>query len=108
MSIYPGSTPTHFFDLPVDVSKMKDIEITYAQNDKVVLVKHLKDGTVQGKEFILDLTQEDTFLFDKNISTVQIQVRLLDGNDKVHPSELMFVPLKKCLSKEVLGDAAES
>lgn len=99
--IYQGSTPTHFFSLPFSGSKVKEIEIAYAQNDNVLFVKNTEDCTITETEAITELTQEETFLFDKK-SPVQIQIRLLDDNDKVHPSDVMSVSAKKCLSKEVL------
>lgn len=101
MGIYQGSTPTHFFELPFSGSKLKEIEIVYAQKDKVLVVKNIEDCTITETEAITELTQEETFLFDKK-SPVQIQIRLLDDNDKVHPSDVMSVSAKKCLSKEVL------
>lgn len=101
MAIPQGGTPTHYYEIPFSASKLKDVEITYAQNDEVKVVKTIEDCTIRENEIITELTQEETFLFDKNYP-VQIQLRLLDDNDKVHPSEIMTKSVKKCLSKEVL------
>ena len=101
MSICQGSTPTHYFEIPISGSKVKEVEITYAQNDIVILTKNTEDCTITEEEVITELSQEETFLFDKAYP-VQIQIRLLDENDKVHPGEILSESVSKCLSKEVL------
>lgn len=101
MAIYQGSTPTHYFELPFSGSRVKGIEITYAQNGNVLFVKNTEDCTITETEAITELTQEETFLLYEN-SPVKIQIRILDDNDKVHPSEEISDLVKKTYSKEVL------
>lgn len=101
MAIYQGSTPTHYFEIPISGSKVKDVEIAYEQNERVILIKETADCTITENEVIVKLSQEDTFLFDKNYP-VKIQIRLLDYNDNVLPSDEITKSVKRCLSKEVL------
>ena len=101
MAIPRGSTPTHIFELPFDTELVKEVRITYAQNDIEVLCKETEDCTITEKEIIVDLTQEETFLFDINF-LVQIQLEVLDIKGKVHQSDVITKSVKKCLNNEVL------
>ena len=96
-----GTTPTHSFKLPVDEDFVKSIEITYSQNDKVILQKYKHDCTITGKKLFVRLSQEDTFQFKSGVN-VEIQVRVLDRDNEVHGCDVVVVSCKKCLSTEVL------
>lgn len=96
-----GTTPTHCFSLPFDVSLIQAIEITYGQNGKVVLQKDERDCTMEGNTVSVELSQLDTFEF-KGGENVQIQLRVLDINGAVSASEIMCVSCQKCLSDGVL------
>lgn len=97
-----GTTPTHEFTLSIDPSLVKDVEITYGQNDVVVLTKHLDDCTWQGNTLILKLTQQDTFGFDHKKS-VRVQLRALLMDNTVVGSYVKTITVEKCLSDEVLA-----
>ena len=101
MAIPRGSTPTHIFEIPFDTEIVKEVRITYSQNDIDILNKETEDCTITGNEIITELTQEETFLFDDNYP-VQIQIKVLDVNDKIHPSDIITKSVKKCLNDEVL------
>lgn len=96
-----GTTPTHYFALPFDVSLIRSIEITYGQNGKVVLQKDERDCTMEGNTVSVELSQLDTFEFKGGVN-VQIQLRVLDINGTVSASEIMSVSCQKCLSDGVL------
>lgn len=74
-----GTTPTHIFTLPGDLTfaDIVDISIAYRQKHNTVLIKHLKDCYTlpeldSTKEFVLILSQEDTLLFNPNIPIVEV------------------------------------
>lgn len=95
-----GTTPTHTFKFPFDVSMIKELKITYRQEGKIVLEKysnnfHLYDNTAEIK-----LTQEDTFLFKEGI--VDIQLRALTNTGDAIKTEVYQIRADVCLDKEVL------
>lgn len=96
-----GTTPTHYFTLPFDTDKVKEIKIIYAQEEQIVLEKTIDDCTLEGNTASVKLTQEDTLLFDCH-KFVQIQVRVLTKNDEAMASEIENVKVGKCLDNEVL------
>lgn len=101
MAIPRGGTPTHIFDLPFDTTDIvKGARITYAQNDIQILCKETEDCKITENAIITELTQDETFLFDDDIP-VQIQLEILDFNNKVHPSDIITKSAKKLLNKEV-------
>ena len=96
-----GSTPTHRFTPSIDLALVKDIEIVYAQNDIVLITKHLKDCAIEGNTLIVKLTQEETFKFSHKFA-VQIQARTLTLDGSVIPTYVTTITVQKCLSSEVL------
>ena len=96
-----GTTPTHRFNIPLDAATIQRVRVTYAQQDKVLLVKEDSDCRVEGNVIELKLTQEETLLFDE-FSSVQIQVRVLTAGGDALASELIRVPCGAVLDKEVL------
>ena len=101
MAIPRGSTPTHIFEIPFDTEIVKKVRITYAQNDEEILSKKTEDCTIVGNEVITELTQAETLLFNHSYP-VQIQIKVLDVNDKIHTSDVIVKSVKKCLNEEVL------
>ena len=96
-----GTTPTHTFILPITGDTIKGVEVTYSQNQKVVLQKDIDDCTIDGNVLSVTLTQLETFEFADGMN-VEIQVRVLDEDDNVFASNIMCVPCHRCLSDEVL------
>lgn len=96
-----GSTPTHIFALPISGEAIKNIEITYSQDRAVVLQKYKPDCTIDKNKVSLTLSQEDTFLFKDDVN-VEIQIRVMDIDDHVYPSNIMRVSCDRCLSKAVM------
>lgn len=97
-----GTTPTHTFNIPSDISSIiKEIKITYSQNEKEVLVKRTAACTIKDGKVIIKLSQEETFLFDcKNL--VYIQMRILTHTGECLKSKIMVETVGKCLDEEVL------
>ena len=96
-----GTTPTHTFLLPFETSNIKALEITYAQQDTVILKKNLDACVLDGKVVTIELSQEDTFLFDTT-TAVQMQLRVLTTTDQAYATEIYIGKVAKSLSKEVL------
>ena len=96
-----GTTPTHTFNIPFDTSMVKEVKVTYAQDDTVVLEKRTSDCELDGQRIIVTLTQEDTFLFDCK-KAVEIQIRVLTVGGDALGSVPEKVGVSKCLDDEVL------
>ena len=97
-----GTTPTHIFGIPFDVSNIADLRIVYAQNNTEVLVKKLTDCVVEGHTIKVTLSQEDTFKFDSS-KKVQLQIRVLTLGDDVLSSDVIIIRADQCLKDEVLS-----
>ena len=96
-----GTTPTHTFDIPFDTSMVKEVKITYAQRDTVILEKKTGDCELNGNTISVTLTQEDTFKFDCK-KPVEIQVRVLTSAGEALSTIPQVVGVCKCLDNEVL------
>lgn len=95
-----GTTPTHIFTMS-DTSIIKEIKITYAQKNVVVLEKRTEDCIIEVGKVFVRLTQEETFKFSHN-SLVDIQIRILTHDDNALISQIITVPVGVCLDNEVL------
>lgn len=95
-----GTTPTHNFTIPFDVSFIADLRISYAQT-KEVLTKTKEDCTLNDKTITVKLSQEDTFKFDCS-KNVKVQVRILTIEKEVVSSEPYIIKVGECLNNEVL------
>lgn len=96
-----GSTPTHTFTLPIDAAQIDKLRITYAQNGKVLVTKTDADATMEGSVVQVKLTQEDTLAFKCN-RDVEVQVEVLTPAGDKLPSNIIRVPVGRCLNDEVL------
>ena len=98
-----GTTPTHVFELSCNIEVLSNVKIIYAQNGKVILVKHLRDCEVDLSKNTLTvvLTQEETFMFTSD-EAVEIQLRALTLDDDAVASDIYSVSVTRCLDNEVL------
>ena len=96
-----GGTPTHNFTLPISEEYVRNVEITYSQNGKIILQKYLRDCTINGNKVSVTLSQLDTFAFTGGVN-VEIQIRVIDVGGMVTPSDVICISCDKCLSTEVL------
>lgn len=101
-----GTTPTHTFELPFDVSEVKSVQIIYKQEKKypfnsIVVTKNTSDCRLNGKEISVTLTQSDTLAFDNN-QPVEIQLRVLTKNNTALVSDVITKNADVCLNNEVL------
>lgn len=104
--MYRATTPTHTFTLPIETSSCTEIQLTYQQDD-TVLVKHYQDGvlpegmTLDGKDVNVFLTQEETKQFKKGKAYAQI--RVLTNAQKVMASQKMALSVHDVFNEEVLA-----
>ena len=96
-----GTTPTHTFEVPFDISTIKELKITYCQDDAIILEKYLKDCENTENKVNVTLTQNDTFLFRAHVP-VKIQLRVLVNDGTVYGTDVASVPVLVCLDGEVL------
>ncbi len=96
-----GTTPTHTFTLPIGTDIVSKVLIVYAQSDEEILRKTEQDCNVMGNTISVDLTQDETFLFDCG-KNVQIQVRILTSDGKALASNIIVTDVDNCLTDEVL------
>ena len=103
--MYRVTTPTHTFTLPLDTSEFSKIQITYNQKGNV-LVKEYKDGTLPSgmtldeKDVVLNLTQEETKLF--SVGAVGVQVRAKTNGGKAYASNKFKVSVVEVFNEEIL------
>ena len=97
-----GTTPTHSFTIPFSVANVADALVVYAQSEKIMLQKTASQCHMEGNTLSVELTQEETFLFDSG-KKVQIQIRVLTTEGKALASNIITTDVAKCLSNEVLG-----
>ena len=102
--IFPGTTPLHEFELPIDTALLKEVKVIYAQNDNVIFCKRAKDCNFDGNFIRIKLTQAETFLIDCR-KMVQMQIRALTHSGDALETEVMAITAAKCLDrdKEVLS-----
>lgn len=96
-----GTTPTHTFTLPFEVSLISKLRINYAQNGVLVLVKTESDATLEGRTVSVQLSQEDTLAF-KCTRGVDIQLDVLTMGGDLLKTKIMQTSVARCLNSEVL------
>ena len=96
-----GTTPTHQFIIPFEVSMIQEFKVTYSQRDKIILEKYLEDFQTDENSLFITLTQEETFLFASGID-VDIQARVLTTGNEALASDIYCISASRCLDSEVL------
>lgn len=101
--IIQGTTPEHEFTLPFDTSFIKELRISYGQKGKEVLVKYDEDCTFDKEKVKVQLTQEDTFLFNTR-TTVEVEIKVLTKGGQIHINDDdIQLRVKGSLNNEVLS-----
>ena len=96
-----GTTPTHTFEVDIDTDSIKEVKVTYSQQDKVIVEKRTEECDITQGKIQTKLTQEETFKFD-HLVLVYAQLRILTINGDVLATDLIMLPVSKCLDEEVL------
>lgn len=82
-----GTTQVHTFFMPFDLSNIRDIYVTYVQNEQEIIEKSIEDINFehQKKAISVELSQYDTLLFHpytlpgSDIVSIQIRLNTFDG-----------------------------
>lgn len=96
-----GTTPTHTFNLPFDVSAIAELRIIYAQAGETKLVKKMADCTLVGNMIKVKLTQKETLMFDPS-QLAEIQMRVLTAAGDALASAPKRVGVGRLLEDEVM------
>lgn len=109
--MFRASTPTHTFKFGENPEEsFSQIQITYAQDGEIVLVKTKDDltftnaGTVEEPVYygILRLTQRETKLFNPRCRRIEVQLRMLTPGGDCFPSKTFTISLSDVLNDEVI------
>lgn len=100
--MYRGTTPTLYFSLPFEASRLEYLSIAFAQKDnpyqqdaKLVFEKTIGSCSINENEVVCELTEEETLLLDCHYP-VEIQLRA-KCNGKSMASEIFNVPVERIL-----------
>lgn len=108
--MYRASTPKHVFCFDFDPEKyFEQIQISYAQDDEIILTKEKKDLLFETKESAcgtvytasLQLTQEETNLFGQR-PFASVQIRFLDTHQNIITTPTVRIRIEQVLNDEVL------
>lgn len=96
-----GTTPTHKFKVPIDLTEADEVYMTYKQDGTVKVEKTREDMEITAEEITLQLSQTDTLSFS-TIGDVEIQCRakFLDGSAVA--SCVKKIPVCKILKEGVI------
>lgn len=94
-----GTTPTHTFTLPFDVSMIQKLRVLYSQDGELKLTK--TEATMEGNTVSVKLTQADTFIL-KCGRFVDIQLRILTPAGDALNSDVIRVAVDRCLEEDEL------
>lgn len=96
-----GTTPTHTFKTPIDLTGVSEIFMTYAQSGRKVLEKTKDDIEITAEELKITLTQTDTLAFS-TIGDVEIQCRAKFPDGSVVASQIIKTQACKILKEGVI------
>lgn len=96
-----GTTWKHKIILPMETSRVKLAQITYAQGYKILFVKRTEDCEMIGRTVKLKLSQEETLKLDPD-QALQLQLRGLTPGGEAFSTEVYKVDVGRALNKEVL------
>lgn len=104
--MYRATTPVHVFTLPVLTNTLKDIQVIYKQGE-TELLKYMDNNilppgmTLDGKDVIISLTQNETKLFEAG-KTILAQIRVLTNDGAVMASQQFKISVKGVLNEDNL------
>ena len=98
--MYRGTTPTIGFQLPFECSYIGVLNIAFAQNDKVIFEKTLRDCELDGRIIAVRLTENETLSLNDR-KELEIQLRVAIGNNKF-ASNIIKTTVGRILKEGVL------
>ena len=93
-----GTTPTVTFNLPFEVSEIKNVEVYFAQDGENLVTKEMADCTLDGKTLAVTLTQAETLSLDTD-EKLEMQARFVFKDGSVDATDII-----KSKVKEILKD----
>ncbi len=100
--MYRLTTPTHTFTLPFECETIRELIVSYGQNNTEVLSKRIADCVLEGSTVVVHLTQAETKLFTPDVP-VDIQIRILTKQGNALASVKYKVQCEDVLNDEVLS-----
>ena len=97
-----GTTPTFTFTLPFDTAIVAKAKVIFEYDNEQQLTKTAGADNFSGNTIIVQLTQEETFLFRCN-SRIKVQLRVLTNSGDALVSDVYTVFVEECLDNEVLA-----
>ena len=91
-----GTTPTITFNLPFDVSTVRNCEVYFAQNDELLVTKAMEDCVLTGTTLAVTLSQAETLSFDEE-EKLEVQARFVFTDGSVDATEIIKQKVKEIL-----------
>ena len=96
-----GTTPTHIFNVDVDLTLAEVIYITYKQRSRTCLEKSIADLAITADKLECTLTQEETLRLNAKLPVeIQIRARFPDGSAVA--SGIIEIPAEAILKEGVI------
>lgn len=101
--MYPYTTPTHYYRLPIEAEYLDVIRVSYSQirKDNVILVKEKEDMELNGLSASCELTQEETALFIPG-KKVYVQLHAKTEQGVVLQSSIVEFEMNEAIDNEVI------
>lgn len=96
-----GTTPTHKFKVPIDLTEAAEVYMTYKQEGRVKVEKTIEEMTITEEEITLELSQTDTLAFS-TVADVEIQCRARFRDGSAVASCVKKIPVCKILKEGVI------
>lgn len=95
-----GTTPTHTFRVPIDLTSAVALKVYYKQGYEVLVEKEKQDLVVTPTTITVELTQEETLRFADGQIKMQIRARMPNG--KAVKSKVKTTSADELLKNEVI------
>lgn len=95
-----GTTPTHTFRVPIDLTSAAALKVYYKQGYEVLVEKEKQDLVVTPTTITVELTQEETLRFADGQIKMQIRARMPNG--KAVKSKVKTTSADELLKNEVI------
>ena len=101
MAIDRGTTPTHYFDVDLDLTDAEVIYITYKQGSNTIIEKEKSDLDITPEHVSFKLTQKETLAL-KTSRDVEVQIRARFADGTAVDSNIMQSPVGRILKEGVI------
>lgn len=96
-----GTTPTHIFEVDIDLTIAEVVQLTYKQNNQTILTKETDDLNIETDKITAELTQQETLMFS-TVGQVNIQIRARFPDGSVIASEILSTTAQAILKEGVI------